>query len=59
MVATCKLNEEDKVKVKDGIENELIVVKDKKGNEEIVQKQLRKLNLFVALKVFAQKNDWM
>jgi hypothetical protein len=41
LVATCKLNEEEKVK--DGIENELIVVKDKKGNEEIVKKQLRKI----------------
>ena len=28
-------------KVKDGIENELIVVKDEKGNEESVKKQLR------------------
>ena len=27
-------------KVKDGIENELIVVKDEKGNEESVKKQL-------------------
>ena len=28
-------------KVKDGIENELIVGKDEKGNEESVKKQLR------------------
>jgi hypothetical protein len=32
---------EERVKVKAGIENDLIVVKDEKGNEESVKKQLR------------------
>ena len=41
MVATCNLNEEERVKVKDGIENELIVVEDENGLEESVKKQLR------------------
>ena len=42
--------------MKDGIENELIVVKDEKGNEESVRKQFRKIKLFVAIKVFDPKN---
>jgi hypothetical protein len=42
LVATCNLNEEERVKVKDGIENELMVVKEENGLEESVKKQLPK-----------------
>ena len=52
-----KLNEEERVKVKDGIENELIVVKDEKEMRKVRRNSFEKLNLFVAIKVFAQKNE--
>ena len=57
VVATCKLNEEEIVKVKDGIENELIVVKDEKEVRKVRRNSFEKLNLFVAIKVFAQKTE--
>eukprot|EP00092_Neocalanus_flemingeri_P021618 GFUD01023448.1.p1 GENE.GFUD01023448.1~~GFUD01023448.1.p1 ORF type:complete len:761 (+),score=210.60 GFUD01023448.1:49-2283(+) len=46
LFATCKLNEEERVKVKDVIENELLVEPDEKNpefNEENVKQQLRRI----------------